>query len=219
MKTRFRLILRIPLKADTCSNPYRTPFRACRTVVGAKRRSEGVINGCPTGVKVLPPVSCGFGAPPRGDDWIVNSRVPSRRLFGRAVSGGNGLSNSSSRSRRSLRVTDSPARPNRRASDCPTLIFMFRRRRFAFSHRFAFQFDPIGVVDQPIQDGIGHRGIGNNFVPLIERELAGNEGGSLALAVIEHLQELAVEFSWNTGNAEIVNYQQRGSGQLLEPLE
>jgi len=50
--------VRIPMKADTCSNPYRTPFRACRTVVGAKRRSEGVINGCPTGVKVLPLVSC-----------------------------------------------------------------------------------------------------------------------------------------------------------------
>ena len=50
--------VRIPMKADTCSNPYRTPFRACRTVVGAKRRSEGVISGCPTGVKVLPPVSC-----------------------------------------------------------------------------------------------------------------------------------------------------------------
>jgi transposase len=50
--------LRIPMKADTCSNPYRTPFRACRTVVGAKRRSEGGINGCPTGVKVLPSVLC-----------------------------------------------------------------------------------------------------------------------------------------------------------------
>src|ERR1039457_3953979 len=145
--------------------------------------------------------------------------MPSRRLFGRAVSGGNGLSNSSSRSRRSLRVTDSPARPNRRASDCQTLIFMFRRRRFALSHRFAFEFDPIGVVDQAIQDGIGHRGIRNNLVPLIDRELAGNEGGSLALAIIEHLQELAVEFSRHAGNAQIINYQQWGSGQLLEPLE
>src|SRR5512135_752707 len=50
--------MRIPMKADTCSNPYRTPFRACRTVVGAKRRSEGVIKGCPTGVKVLPRFNC-----------------------------------------------------------------------------------------------------------------------------------------------------------------
>src|ERR1019366_7009885 len=42
-----------------------------------------------------------------------------RRLFGGAVSGGNELSNSSSRSRRSLRVTDSLARPNRRANQRP----------------------------------------------------------------------------------------------------
>jgi len=109
--------LRIPMKADTCSNPYRTPFRSCRTVVGAKRRSEGVIKRCPTGVKVSPQFWCSFGAPPRGDDWTFNPRASSRRLFGRAVSGGNGLSNSSSRCRRSLRVTDSFARPNRRACD------------------------------------------------------------------------------------------------------
>jgi hypothetical protein len=109
--------MRIPMKADTCSNPYRTPFRACRTVVGAKRRSEGLIKGCPTGVKVLPPVLRSFGAPLRGDDPVVLPRASSRRLFGRAVSGGNGLSNPSSRCRRSLRVTDSPARPNRRACD------------------------------------------------------------------------------------------------------
>jgi hypothetical protein len=43
----------------------------------------------------------------------------SRRLFGRAVSGGNERSNSSSRSRRSPRVTDSPARQNRRGNQRP----------------------------------------------------------------------------------------------------
>jgi serpin B len=58
VEIRLNPLVRIPMKADTCSNPYRTPFRACRTVVGAKRRSEGVINGCSTGVKVLPLVSC-----------------------------------------------------------------------------------------------------------------------------------------------------------------
>jgi radical SAM protein with 4Fe4S-binding SPASM domain len=107
--------VRIPMKADTCSNPYRTPFRACRTVVGAERRSGGVIKGCPTGVKVLAAFWRSFGAPRRGDDSSVNVEWSSRRLLGRAVSGGNGLSKPSSRSRRSPRVTDSPARPNRRA--------------------------------------------------------------------------------------------------------
>lgn len=115
-KILFRLgTMRIPMISDTCSNPYRTPFRGCRTVVGAKRRSEGFIKGCPTEVKILPRFLRSFGAPRRGDDSAVNPRASSRRLFGRAVSGGKGLSNTSSRCRRSLRVTDSPARPNRRA--------------------------------------------------------------------------------------------------------
>ena len=60
-------------------------------------------------------------------------------------------------------------------------------------------------MDQPVQNGIGHGGVGNNVVPLIDRKLAGNEGGSLALAVIDHLQELAIEFSGHTGNAQIID--------------
>ena len=109
--------LRIPMKADTCSNPYRTPFRACRTVVGAKRRAGGVIKVCPTGVKVWLRCLRSFGAPRRGDDPAVKPKAPPRRLFGRAVSGGNERSNSRSRSRRSPRATDSPGRPNRRVLD------------------------------------------------------------------------------------------------------
>ena len=109
--------VRIPMKADTCSNPCRTPFRSCRTVAGAKRRSLSLINGCPTGVKISPSVLHSFGAPSRGDALTIHPKTSSRRLFGRAVSGGNELANSSSRCRRSLRVTDSPARPNRRALD------------------------------------------------------------------------------------------------------
>jgi hypothetical protein len=110
-------ILRIPMKADSCSNPCRTPFRSCRTVVGAKRRSVSLIKGCPTGVKISSRVLPSFGAPSRGDALTLHPKMLSRRLFGRAVSGGNQLPNSSSGCRRSLRVTDSPARPNRRALD------------------------------------------------------------------------------------------------------
>src|SRR6185369_1532461 len=188
-----RNLLRIPMKADTCSNSYRTPFQSCRTVFGAKRRSEGVIKGCPTGVKVLPSVWLSFGAPPRGDVLAVNPKPNLRRLFvlaGRAaatnfepqfalppVATRNGLA---------------PASANRRTCGSGTLVFIFRRSGFCFAQGFAFELDPIGVVNQPIQDGIGHRRVGNNFVPLADRELAGNERGPLALAVVEHLQELAI---------------------------
>jgi hypothetical protein len=85
--------LRIPMKADTCSNPCRTPFRSCRTVVGAKRLSVSFIKRCPTGVKISPSVLHSFGAPSRGDALTIHPKTSSRRLFGRAVSGGNELAN------------------------------------------------------------------------------------------------------------------------------
>ena len=39
----------------------------------------------------MPQFLCWFGAPRRGDAWALNPRLSSRRLFGRAVSGGNQL--------------------------------------------------------------------------------------------------------------------------------
>jgi hypothetical protein len=40
IERRHRCRVRIPMKADTCSDSYRTLIRRYRTVVGAKRRSE-----------------------------------------------------------------------------------------------------------------------------------------------------------------------------------
>ena len=44
--------VRIPMKADTHSDPYRTAFRAKRTEAGAKRRSGLVLQNCPISIKV-----------------------------------------------------------------------------------------------------------------------------------------------------------------------
>src|SRR5208282_6852697 len=49
--------------------------------------------------------------------FLLPPRTPSRRLWAGAASGGDGLPNSSSRRRRSPRVTDSPAPAHRRAGD------------------------------------------------------------------------------------------------------
>jgi hypothetical protein len=98
-------------------------------------RSEATLwvshKGCPTGVKSFATVFVLIRSPSEGRRFPGSNRgASSRRLFGRAVSGGNGLSNSSSRSRRSLRVTDSPARPNRRACDCSNFNFHFPKEAF-----------------------------------------------------------------------------------------
>ena len=87
-----------------------------------------------------------------------------------------------------------------------------------FAHRLAFEFDSIRVVNQPIQDSVGDRGVGNDLVPLVDGKLAGDEGGFHPLAVVENLQQIPILFARHGGDAKIVEDDQRRSGQLLEQV-
>ncbi len=46
----------------------------------------------------------------------------------------------------------------------------------AFSHRFSFQIDLVGVVYEAVEDGVGKGGIADPFVPVLDGELAGDQG-------------------------------------------
>src|SRR5260370_20076129 len=45
-------------------------------------------------------------------------------------------------------------------------------------------------MDQAVENGVGVGGIADQHVPLIDRELAGDDGGAAAVAVLEDLQEV-----------------------------
>ena len=45
-----------------------------------------------------------------------------------------------------------------------------------FTHAVAVQPKPVGVVDEPVEDGVGDRGVADHFVPVIDGELAGHNG-------------------------------------------
>ena len=45
-----------------------------------------------------------------------------------------------------------------------------------FSHGLSFELELVGVVHEAVEDGIGESGVADRFVPVIERELAGDEG-------------------------------------------
>ena len=57
-------------------------------------------------------------------------------------------------------------------------------------HALAVEIDSVGVVDQAVEDGVGVGGIADQRVPLIDRELAGDDGGAAAVAILEDLQEV-----------------------------
>ncbi len=50
----------------------------------------------------------------------------------------------------------------------------------------------MGVMHQPVQDGIGERGVADGLVPMIDGQLAGDEGGSDAVTVVEDFQQVEV---------------------------
>ena len=53
------------------------------------------------------------------------------------------------------------------------------------SHRIALEVDPISVVHQAVEDGIGQGWIADQFVPVVHGHLAGHEGRALAVAVVQ----------------------------------
>ena len=46
---------------------------------------------------------------------------------------------------------------------------------FSFAQALAGEFDPVGVVDEAIEDGVGDGGIADDFVPAIDGHLAGDD--------------------------------------------
>ena len=72
-------------------------------------------------------------------------------------------------------------------------------RGLSFSHRFSGEVEGVGVVDEPIEDGIGQGGIVEVGVPVVHGELAGDHGGSAVVAVVEEFQQVAAAARRSSG--------------------
>ena len=64
------------------------------------------------------------------------------------------------------------------------------RFRQSFAHRFSFERDLIGVVHEPVKNGIGQRRLPDRRVPVIDRELTGHQGGPTSMPIIQQFQEI-----------------------------
>jgi len=50
--------------------------------------------------------------------------------------------------------------------------------------------EPVGVMDQPVEDGVQPAALGQHLVPVIDGQLAGHEGGPAADAVLDEFEEI-----------------------------
>ena len=69
------------------------------------------------------------------------------------------------------------------------------------------------IVYQPVEDGICQSGIGNAPVPLVNWNLGGNQGGSVAKAIIEDFQDVLRILNRNGIPHPIIKNKQTAFGQ------
>jgi hypothetical protein len=66
--------------------------------------------------------------------------------------------------------------------------------RIPFSHGFAFQFDFVRDMDQPVEDGVGQGGIADGFAPMRDRNLSGNKGRMFTATIFQQFQTITARF-------------------------
>lgn len=85
-----------------------------------------------------------------------------------------------------------------------------------FPHALPLQLDPVGVVDEAVQDGIRQGWAADHLVPRLDRHLAGDDGGAAAMAVLEDLEHVLSLCLGEDGQAPVIQDQKVDAGQRLE---
>ena len=73
---------------------------------------------------------------------------------------------------------------------------------------------------EPIQDGIGQCWVADNGMPLVDGQLAGGDGGTVTVTVLQHLQQIAPTFGVQLDQAPVVERGMEGfeRGANLEKM-
>ena len=88
----------------------------------------------------------------------------------------------------SERIRPPVGAPRRRVSVvCPRWPTSVRFRQ-SFAHGLSFERDLIGVVHEPVKNGVRQRRLADRRVPVVDRELTGHEGGPMPVPIIEQFQ-------------------------------
>src|SRR6266545_4982361 len=72
------------------------------------------------------------------------------------------------------------------------------------------------LAEEPIADGVGQRGLPDVVVPLGRGELAGDDRGAAAIAVLENLEQVAALLVLRGGQAPVVDEEDVHARELAE---
>ena len=59
------------------------------------------------------------------------------------------------------------------------------------SHAVSPENEAVCIVDETVENGVGDGGVGDDLVPVIDGHLAGDDGGTTLMPVVDDLEEIA----------------------------
>ena len=59
------------------------------------------------------------------------------------------------------------------------------------SHAVSPEVEAVCVVDETVENGVGDGGVGDDLMPVIDRNLACDDGGATLMPVVDDLEEIA----------------------------
>src|SRR6266478_8627828 len=62
--------------------------------------------------------------------------------------------------------------------------------RLLLAQTVALELQAMGVVDDPVEDGVGEGGLADQVVPAVDRDLAGDQGGAATVAFFDDFQHV-----------------------------
>src|SRR5690348_9716297 len=87
---------------------------------------------------------------------------------------------------------------------------------FDLAHRGAIEFEPVGIVNNTVQDRVAESGLTNNLMPGSRRELAGDQDGATAIAILDDLHEIAPLAGGEAVRSPIIEYEKIDLDQHAE---
>ena len=73
-------------------------------------------------------------------------------------------------------------------------------------------------MDEAVEDGVGEGRVSDDVVPLLDRELAGDEGRADAVPVLEDFEQVVPVLGAERGEPPVVEHEDLGLGERFEQL-
>src|SRR5258708_27632967 len=80
--------------------------------------------------------------------------------------------------------------------------------RLLLAQTVALELQAMGVVDDPVKDGVGEGGLADQVVPAVDRDLAGDQRGAAAVAFFDDFQHVVALLGPKRLEAPIVEDQE-----------